>query len=114
LKDCVSDNVTDYLEDFMEKFYEKTELKTDPDTGLREVFKSGDRYLSQKRSYLYEKYVTYCRESKFRIQDYVMKASAFTKRLVKAGFEKIESSGHTWILVKDSFEGEEPKDELKL
>jgi phage/plasmid-associated DNA primase len=100
LKDCVSDNVTDYLEDFMEKFYEKTELKTSAD-GLSEEFQSGNRDLSQKRGYLYETYVTYCRESKFREQDYVMKASAFTKRLTKSGFEHIISSGSTWILVRE-------------
>ena len=108
LKDCVSDNVTDYLEDFIEKFYVKTELKII--NGLKEVFKSGNRDLSQKRGYLYEKYVTYCREKKFREQDYVMKASAFTKRLVKAGIEKIESNGSTWILVREKEEEETEKE----
>jgi phage/plasmid-associated DNA primase len=93
LEDEVSDNTKTYLEDFMEDRYEKTER---PD-----IFNSKDSKVSLKRTEVYELYVAYCQDRKYKEKDYTMKPVNFTKRLTRSGYESIKSNGITWIFVRE-------------
>jgi phage/plasmid-associated DNA primase len=108
LGDAVSDNVKTYLEAFMER-YTKTTLPT--------KFNTKDRNVSQNRDELYELYVSYCNDRKYKEKDYQMKMTGFTSRLKRGGYESIKSGGKTYILVREQEQAPEKavvKAEAKL